>query len=44
MRHNVVEYSYISKELLKTTLKAFPFDYLGIDDQRYFQDNKYLNV
>ena len=30
--------------MLKTTLKAFTFNYLDIDDRRYFHDNKRLNV
>ena len=44
MRHNVVKDSYISTERLKTTLKAFTFNYLYIDARRYFHDNKRLNV
>ena len=44
MRHNVVKNSYISTERLKTTLKVFTFNYLDIDDRRYFHDNKRLNL
>ena len=44
MRQNVVKDSYISTEWLKTTFKAFTFNYLGIDDMQYFHDNKHLNV
>ena len=44
MRHNIVKDSYISRERLKTTLKAFVFNYLDIDDRRYFHYNKHLNV
>ena len=43
-RHNVVEYVNILKERLKTTLKVFTVNYLDIDDQGYFRDNKYLNA
>ena len=32
MRHNVVEYSYITKERLKTTLTAFTFNHLATGD------------
>ena len=44
MRHNVVKDNYISTERLKTTLKAFTFNYLDIDDRWYFHGNKRLNV
>ena len=44
MRHNIVKDSYISTECLKTTLKVFTFNYLDIDDRRYFHDNKRLNA
>ena len=44
MRHNVVYNSYISTECLKTSLKVFTFNYLDIDDRRYFHDNKRLNA
>ena len=33
--HNAVKDSYISQERLKTTLQAFAFNYLDIDDKRY---------
>ena len=44
IRYNVVKDSYISTEQLKTTLKAFTFNCLDIDDRRYFHGNKRLNV
>ena len=44
MRYNIVKDSYISTECLKTTLKVFTFNYLDIDDRRYFHDNKRLNA
>ena len=43
MRHNIVKDSYISTERLKITLKAFTFNYLDIDDRRYFNDKKSSN-
>ena len=43
MRHNIVKDSYISTERLKITLKAFTFNYLDIDDRRYFHDKKSSN-
>ena len=33
--HNAVKDSYISQERFKTTLQAFAFNYLDIDDKRY---------
>ena len=44
LRHDVIKDSYISQERLKTTLKAFAFSYLGIDDERYIHDSKSLKV
>ena len=44
MRYNVAKDSYISRERMETTLKAFAFNYLDIDDRRYFHYNKRLIV
>ena len=44
MKYDVAKDSYISKERLKTTLKAFNFNFVDIDSKRYFHDNKPLNV
>ena len=42
--HNAIKNSYISQERLQTTLKAFTFNYLDIDDKRYIHDSKSLKV
>ena len=39
MGHSVVKDSYVSKDWLKTTLKAFTIKYLDIDDKWYFHYN-----
>ena len=44
MIHHVVKDSYTSTVWLKTTHKAFTFNYLHIDDKWYFHDDKRLNV
>ena len=44
LQHNSVKDSYISQERLKTTLKAFTFNNLDIDDKRYIHDSKSLKV
>ena len=44
MQYDVAKDSYISKERLKTTLVAFNFSYVDIDNKWYFHDNKRLNV
>ena len=41
---NSIQESYISQERLKTTLKAFTFNYLDIDDKQYIHDSKSLKV
>ena len=41
---NFMFYIAIKQERLKTTLKAFTFSYLDIDDKRYFHDSKLLSV
>ena len=42
--HNAIKDDHISQERLKTTLKAFTFNYLDTDDKRYFPDGKLLSV
>ena len=42
MRHNVVEFSFMSNKRLKTTRKAFTFNYLYIDKKQYIYDDKRL--
>ena len=44
LRHNSIIDSYISQERFKTTLSAFTFDYLDIDDKHYIHDSKSLKV
>ena len=44
LRHNPIKNSCISQEKLKSTLKAVTFNYLDIDDKRYFHDSKFLKV
>ena len=44
LRHNAIKDSCISQEKLKSTLKAVTFNYLDIDDKRYFHDSKSLKV
>ena len=44
LRHNAIIDDHILQERLKTTLKAFTFNYLDIDDKRYFHDSKLLSV
>ena len=44
LQHNSIKDSYISQERLKTTLKAFTFNNLDIDDKRYIHDSKSLKV
>ena len=44
LRHNAIIDSYISQERFKTTVSAFTFDYLDIDDKRYIHDSKSLKV
>ena len=44
LQHNAIKDNYISKETLKTTLKAFAFNYLDIDDKRYIYNSKSLKV
>ena len=43
-QHNAITDSYISQERLKTTLKAFTFNYLNVDDKRYIHDSESLKV
>ena len=42
--NNTMQLSYISQERLKTTLKAFTFNYLNVDDKRYIHDSESLKV
>ena len=42
LQHNAIKNSYISNERLKTTMKAFTFNYLDIDDKSYISDSKFL--
>ena len=42
LQHNAIKNSYISNERLKTTMKAFTFNYLDIDDKSYIPDSKFL--
>ena len=44
LRHNAIIDSYISQERFKTTVSAFTFDYLDIDNKRYIHDSKSLKV
>ena len=44
LRHNAIKDDHISRDRLKTTLQAFTFNYLDIDDKRYFHDSKLLSV
>ena len=43
-QHSAITDSYISQERLKTTLKAFTFNYLNVDDKRYIHDSESLKV
>ena len=44
LQHNATKDSYISQERLKTALKAFTFNYLDTNDERYIHDSKSLKV
>ena len=44
LRHNAIKDSYILQERLKTTLKAFTFNYLDIGDKRHIHDSKSFKV
>lgn len=44
LRHYETKNNYFSNKRFKTTLKAFTFNYLDIDDKRYIHDKKYVDV
>ena len=44
LRHNAIKDDHLSQERLKTTLKAFTFNYLDIDERRYIHDSKSLKI
>ena len=44
LRHSGTKDSYISQDRLKTTLNAFTFNYVDINDKRCIHDNKSLKV
>ena len=42
LQHYETKNNYFSNERFKTTLKAFTFNYLDIDDKRYIHDKNML--